>query len=112
MDLSELLSPKKNDIPVIQPEVDPTKYTKIVMTLCEKRKALELALQNNTSTDTGEDALSLLQLKQAMSAFGVTEITYQAYLAKSNMIQEVSHEPATPQTLSRDASSSEDSFRD
>lgn len=116
MDFSELLqSQKKNDTPLIQVEVDPNKYLKIVSTLCEKRKALELKLQDQSSQTLEEDAISLIQLKESMATFGITEIQYHAYLAKTDI--QATPEEQLPSEQKESAytqaeTPSEDEFRD
>lgn len=82
MDFSELLQSPNNDNPIIQETIDPEKYTKILTTLCEKRKVLESKLAIQDLSTREEDTIALLQLKKDMGLFGITEITYQAYLVK------------------------------
>lgn len=82
MDFSELLQSSNNDNPIIQETIDPEKYTKILTTLCEKRKALEAALATPDLPTREEDTIALMQLKNDMALFNISEITYQAYLVK------------------------------
>lgn len=81
MDLHNLLSDTA-PTSVIQEGIDPEKHMKIVTTLCEKRKALELSMKDESKPLDGEAVNDLLQLKNDMVMFGITEIQYQAYLAK------------------------------
>lgn len=77
--------PAQNKTPntLIQKDLDTDKYTVIATKLCDKRKDLEDALQD-TSIDPAvreEKALALIDAKQNLSVFGVSEIDYQAYLS-------------------------------
>ena len=85
MDLRDFIpSNNKPANTLISGDVDPEKYQKIATTLCEKRKAIEKKLENKEleSAMREELALDLYQLKQDMLMFGISEITYQAYLAQ------------------------------
>ena len=90
MDLiSSLLSGNQSSPSMIQEEVDPEKHAKILATLCGKRKDLEERLQDKERADTAENAILLFQLKNDMALFGISEVEYQAYLAKNTTSQEL-----------------------
>lgn len=69
---------------LISGDIDPEKYQKIATTLSEKRYALEkkLASTELTPLKREELAFDLIQTKQDMLMFGISEISYQAYLAQ------------------------------
>ena len=86
MDLNNIFSSyaQSDTNSVIQKDLDHEKYEKILRTMSDKRRAIETTLQD-TALDTTvreENALSLMQLKQDMSMFGISEVDYQIYLNK------------------------------
>ncbi len=68
----------------IQKEGDSEKYDLIFKKLCGKRNLLEDTLRTtDLSTEEREaKALDLVQIKEDMLVFGISEIDYQGYLAK------------------------------
>lgn len=82
MDLSSLLSDNQSSPSIIEEAIDPQKHAKILATLCEKRKLFEQTIADKESNDGGETVIALMQLKNDMALFGISEIDYQAYLAK------------------------------
>ena len=68
---------------LVQKDSDPAKYDAIAAKLCDKRKLIEdTSHQNSLPQEERENlALSLIQIKQDMTIFGISEIDYQAYLA-------------------------------
>jgi len=86
MDISNLFSStsQDNNTSLIQKDLDAEKYEKITRTMYEKRRAIEITLEDTTldATVREENALSLMQLKQDMSMFGISEVDYQIYLNK------------------------------
>ena len=84
MDFSSLLNntEKKDTLP-IQKDADPAKYDAIAAKLCEKRYMYETDLNNGSLDEKAKEdtAFSLMQLRESMKTFGVTEVDYQAYLA-------------------------------
>ncbi len=84
MDLRDFIPVTKPPNTLISGDVDPDKYQKIATTLSEKRKSMEqqLASTELTSAEREELAFDLIQIKQDMLMFGISEISYQAYLAQ------------------------------
>ena len=84
MDLNSLILKNQSSQPLIQKDADPEKYNLVVAKLCDKRKALESSLNDQTldHVTREEMALNLIQLKESMAVFGISEIDYQAYLLK------------------------------
>lgn len=66
----------------IQNNDDLARHKKIVATLCEKRFTLEEKIKDeNLSLESREEtALDLIQIKEDLTAFGISEIDYQTYL--------------------------------
>lgn len=66
----------------IQKEGGTDKYDLIFKKLCEKRKTLEDSLKSTelTPEKREEYALDLVQIKEDLLAFGISEIDYQSYL--------------------------------
>ncbi len=66
----------------IQNNDDLVRHKKIVATLCEKRFTLEEKIKDeNLSLESREEtALDLIQIKEDLTAFGISEIDYQTYL--------------------------------
>jgi hypothetical protein len=83
LELSFLPKKQVSENTLIQKDADPEKYSIIASKLCDKRKALEEELKNQNLEQSlrEERAISLLQLKESMRTFGVSEIDYQTYLA-------------------------------
>jgi hypothetical protein len=83
MDINDFIPKKQDPNPVIQKEVDSTKYDAVAAKLCEKRKTLESSLKGvELSKEVREEsAIDLMNLKESMKTFGITEIDYQAYLS-------------------------------
>lgn len=79
MNLNDLLSDNTAAPSFIAKEVDPEKHEKIIATLCEKRKALEEAVAMK-GPEAEQSVISLLQLKNDMLLFGITEVQYVAYV--------------------------------
>lgn len=77
---------------LIQKDIDTEKYARITTLLCEKRKAIEASLSEATIEQTirEEKALALIQIKQDLLAFGVSEVDYLAYKEKTKEVQVVS----------------------
>ncbi len=91
-----LLSNAKKENALIEANVDPEKHEKIVRTLCEKRRAFEIALKNEESTTKETDALAFMELKESMRTFGISEVQYQTYLAQVESQQEKNITQAAP----------------
>lgn len=70
---------------IIKRDGDAEKYNAIAAKLCEKRRDIETKLQNSELTGPlrEEYALSLIEIKKDLVLFGISEIEYQAYLAKT-----------------------------
>lgn len=86
MDFSFLNNGNTPQTPIIQKDTDASKYEEISKKLCIKRKTLE---QDLARTDLGsatreEYALKLIDIKETLQVFGISEIDYQAYLAKGD----------------------------
>jgi hypothetical protein len=75
---------------VIQKDADTAKYEEIAMKLCGKRRTLEKDLTKNDLNPAlrEEYALELMRLKESLTVFGISEIDYQAYLAKIDTLGE------------------------
>jgi heme oxygenase len=86
MDFSNLFftASQGNNTSLIQKDLDAEKYEKILRTMCEKRRTIEITLEDTTldATVREENVLSLMQLKQDMTMFGISEVDYQIYLNK------------------------------
>ena len=69
---------------LISGDVDPEKYQKIATTLSDKRKGIEKKLESKDLDPLVREELAfdLIVLKQDMLMFGISEISYQAYLAQ------------------------------
>lgn len=69
---------------LIQKDVDREKYEKITKTMYEKRKAIEENLKGENLEASLREAyaFSLMQIKEDMRMFGISEVEYQIYLAK------------------------------
>ncbi len=80
-----------------QKDSDPARYDAIAAKLCDKRKLLEeKSHSNEVSQQEKEDlALLLIQIKQDMATFGISEIDYQAYLASKEVKETSSQEGQT-----------------
>ena len=83
MDINDFIPKKPEPNPVIQKDIDATKYDAVAAKLCEKRKTLEFSLRGTEISQEGreESAIDLIRLKESMKVFGITEIDYQAYLS-------------------------------
>jgi len=81
--LDDLLPKKPESTPIIQKDADAVKYDAVAAKLCEKRKSIEEVLKDPALDQVlrDEKAMDLLQLRDSMRTFGITEIDYQAYLA-------------------------------
>ena len=86
MDLQDFLPKQQHSHAMIQKDVDTDKYKSIVNKLCSKRNTLETELKEPTLTDAAreEKALDLMQLKESMRAFGISEVDYQLYLTQGD----------------------------
>jgi heme oxygenase len=86
MDLNNIFSSyaQSDTNSVIQKDLDHEKYEKILRTMCDKRRAIENILKDTSldATAREENALTLMQLKQDMTMFGISEVDYQIYLNK------------------------------
>jgi hypothetical protein len=80
MDLSFFTQSKSPNTP-LDSFSDADKVKEIQEKICKRRKELEDIVAHASSDSFQEEKLSLLELKKSMGAFGVSEITYQAYLA-------------------------------
>lgn len=90
MDLSFFAKLKSSNTP-IDSFSDADKVKEIQEKLCNRRKELEDIVAQAPPDSFQEEKLSLLELKKSMGAFGISEITYQAYLAwleKNNTVKE------------------------
>lgn len=63
--------------------IDQTKVKVIADKLCSKRKELEERIKSCTETERDILLLELLEKQNDMRTFGVSEIDYQAYLART-----------------------------
>ncbi len=85
MDINDFIPTikKQDSTPIIQKDIDATKYDAVAAKLCEKRKKLEdhLAESVLTNEDRAETLVEVARLRDSMKMFGVTEVDYQAYLA-------------------------------
>ncbi len=104
MDLINSLLSDKQPSSLIEEGIDPEKHAKITQHLCEKRKNLEDKIKDKERTDLEENVTALFQLKNDMAIFGITEVDYQAYLAKGITLRELPpHSPtASPAIDSMD----------
>ncbi len=94
MDLiSSLLLENQPSPSIIEEGIDPLKHAKILATLCEKRKLFEQTIVNKDLSDGGETVIALMQLKNDMTLFGISEIDYQAHLAKDTVEESRSELP-------------------
>lgn len=59
---------------------DVEKNKEIKDKLCNKRMLLEMSIENTPQEKLTEQYESLLQLKNAMKTFGISEIDYQIFL--------------------------------
>lgn len=107
MDLiSSLLSDNQSSPSIIEAGIDPEKHAKILATLCEKRKTFEQTIAIKEPNDNGETVIALMQLKNDMALFGISEIDYQAYLAKdttqrsSEVLPLSAHQNQEPESIS------------
>lgn len=87
MDINDFL-PKRNMGGMIQKDTDPVKYDAIASKLCDKRQTLEQELAHPDIDPTKRDdiAMELLQIKQDLAMFGITEIDYVAYIASKEKL--------------------------
>lgn len=67
---------------LIQKENDPIKYDAVASKLCDKRIIIEEQLTTRANTEREAFTIRLIEIKDAMKTFGVTEIDYQAYVAQ------------------------------
>lgn len=108
MDLSSLLLDNQPSLSIIEEGIDPLKHAKILATLCSKRKLFEQTIANKEINDGGETVIALMQLKNDMALFGISEIDYQAHLAKDTALKSADElaPPGTqtqePKTISLD----------
>ncbi len=72
---------QKDDSELISKNSDGDKFQKIFSILCDKRKKLEETLQSIEQDDLTEIEQNLLELKDEMKTFGISELDYQKYLA-------------------------------
>lgn len=106
---------------LIQKDTDPGKYDAIAAKLCDKRIAIETEIAASVGTEHEELAIRLVDTKDAMRTFGITEIDYQAYLSqresKNDTLTATKGEEPLPQatqtnTATQNTPSTEDIFHD
>ncbi len=75
--------PKEKPInSLIQKDTDPNKYDAIAAKLCDKRTIIEEDLKKSNDSEREVLATHLIEIKDSMKTFGITEIDYQAYVAQ------------------------------
>ncbi len=99
---------------LIQKDADPSKYDAIAAKLCDKRITLEESLKTSTNKEREDLALRLIEIRDAMKTFGITEIDYQAYVAQVESKKNESQLPLniTTQTNNQPDINIEDTFHD
>lgn len=96
MDFSSLLSNNQSSPSIIEEAIDPEKHAKVLASLCEKRIVLEKIIANKEINDEGETVVALMQLKNDMTLFGISEIDYQAYCTRKALPEEIAKESIIP----------------
>ena len=79
---SNIFTPSKSQNDITDTFSDTSKITIITEKLCGKRKALEETIKNASDSNRDTLALELFDLQNSMRTFGISEIDYQAYIAR------------------------------
>lgn len=114
MPILDFLPKEKPANYLIQKDTDPGKYDAIAAKLCDKRIAIEKEISASIGTEHEDLAIRLVDTKDAMRTFGITEIDYQAYItqmeSKKGTTTPISE--LTQQTSNQTSISLEDTFHD